>query len=97
MEQGPNPNRERKVNLVQPRTIPGEVVDNHEDQREGEYWSDLRKEKRRKLASKSAGILMSSGVTMTYTIIKYLVGEGDRFWEKSDSENPVSDEEHRAE
>jgi hypothetical protein len=34
---------------------------------------------------------------VTYTIIEYLVREGGRLGEEGDSENPVSNEEHRAE
>ena len=36
LEQGPDPNGEREIDLVEPRAVPGEIKDDHKDQRHGE-------------------------------------------------------------
>lgn len=76
--------------MVTPWAIPGEVIYNHKNQGHSESRGDLRK-------GGGSVDIFTSGTATAYTVVKYFVVEYDGAVKEGDRENPVADEEERAE
>lgn len=94
MEQGPRPDRDPKIHLIKPWAIPGEIIDDHKDQRHSEDRGGLGAKER-----KGGGLeeILTSEITTAYAIIEDFVTECGGLVKEGERENPIADEEERTE